>query len=188
MKAFLLAVFSGLSTLAIGQNASITGTLLDEKGHPVEFANVVLYTQDSSIVKVETSDATGDFVIEGLQSGSYWLESTCIGYARLAVHDISMIMGQELKLGELRLEMSSVELETAVVTASRALVEIKPDRTVFNVQGTINSTGDNALSLLRKAPGVLVDNNNNISVLSRTGVLVYVDGKRLPLAGDNLPN
>jgi hypothetical protein len=31
-----------------------------------------------------------------------------------------------------------------------------------------------------------VDNNNNISVLSRSGVLIYVDGKRLPLSGDNL--
>ncbi len=74
------------------------------------------------------------------------------------------------------------------MTAQRALVEIKPDRTVFNVQGTINSAGDNALQLLRKAPGVLVDNNDNISVLSRSGVLIYVDGKRLPLSGDDLSN
>jgi outer membrane receptor protein involved in Fe transport len=67
-------------------------------------------------------------------------------------------------------------------------MEVKPDRTVFNVEGTINSAGDNAIGLLRKAPGVLVDNNNNISVLSRSGVLLYVDGKRLPLTGDDLTN
>ena len=67
-------------------------------------------------------------------------------------------------------------------------METKPDRTIFNVQGTINSAGENGLELLRKAPGVLVDNNNNISVLSRSGVLIYVDGKRLPLGGDDLAN
>ncbi|MEL6141049.1 MAG: outer membrane beta-barrel family protein, partial [Bacteroidota bacterium] len=66
--------------------------------------------------------------------------------------------------------------------------EVKPDRTVFNVQGTINAVGDNGLDLLRKAPGVTVDNNDNINVLSRSGVLVYVDGKRLPLAGEDLSN
>jgi len=63
---------------------------------------------------------------------------------------------------------------------------VKSDRTVFNIEGTINSAGDNALGLLRKAPGVLIDNNNNISVLSRSGVLIYIDGKRLPLSGDDL--
>ncbi|MBK8404875.1 MAG: hypothetical protein IPL25_12565 [Saprospiraceae bacterium] len=42
--------------------------------------------------------------------------------------------------------------------------------------------------MLRKAPSVTVDNNDNISVLGRTGVLVYVDGKRLPLNGEELSN
>jgi len=48
--------------------------------------------------------------------------------------------------------------------------------------------GTDAISLLRKAPGVTVDNNDNISVLGRYGELLYVDGKRLPLAGDDLSN
>ncbi|HHS95044.1 MAG TPA: TonB-dependent receptor, partial [Phaeodactylibacter sp.] len=80
----------------------------------------------------------------------------------------------------------AIELQEATVTATRALVEVKADRTVFNVQGTINAVGEDAISLLRKAPGVMVDNNNNISVLGRSGVLVYIDGKRLPISGDEL--
>jgi outer membrane cobalamin receptor len=74
------------------------------------------------------------------------------------------------------------------VTTTRAIVEIKPDRTIFNVQGTINAVGSDGLELLRKAPGVTIDNNDNINVLSRSGVLIYVDGKRLPLAGADLAN
>ena len=89
-------------------------------------------------------------------------------------------------MGVLQMVTSSVQLETAIVKAKRTLIEVKPDRMVFNVEGTINSAGDNALGLLRKAPGVLIDNNNNISVLSRSGVLIYIDGKRLPLSGDDL--
>jgi iron complex outermembrane receptor protein len=50
------------------------------------------------------------------------------------------------------------------------MVEVKPDRTVFNVEGTINSTGSDAMNLLRKAPGVTVDNNDNVNVLGRAGV------------------
>ena len=72
------------------------------------------------------------------------------------------------------------------ITANRVMVEVKADRTVFNVDGTINSTGEDALALMRKAPGVTVDNNDNINVLGRSGVLIYIDGKRLPLGGDEL--
>ncbi len=72
------------------------------------------------------------------------------------------------------------------MTARRQIVEIKSDRTVFNVEGTINSAGGDGMSLLRKAPGVVVDNNDNIIVMGRSGVLVYIDGKRSPLAGEAL--
>jgi iron complex outermembrane receptor protein len=86
----------------------------------------------------------------------------------------------------LTLTANSIKLDEMTVTASRVMVEIKPDRTIFNVDGTINSAGSDAITLLRKAPSVTVDNNDNISVLGRSGVLLYVDGKRLPLTGADL--
>ena len=176
-------------TLGNAQFSQITGVLQDTDQIPVEFANVVLYTQaDSAILKVETTDETGAFRIPNVIEGTYYLEATSIGYTPFIISDLETVADQNIALGSLIMESSSIELETAVVTAQRAIVEVKPDRTVFNVQGTINSVGDDALSLLRKAPGVLVDNNDNISVLSRSGVLIYVDGKRLPLTGEDLSN
>ena len=174
--------------VAIAQTASVKGILQDSEGLPLEFVNVVLYSaEDSSMVKVETTDQDGVFSILNVDAGNYWLHATYVGLADLH-EDIILDDGMTLDLDVLQMGTSSVELEEAVVTAQRSIVEIKPDRTVFNVEGTINSTGDDALNLLRKAPGVLVDNNDNITVLSRNGVLVYVDGKRLPLQGDDLSN
>ncbi len=171
------------------QKATISAEFFDSEDRPVEFANVALFTQsDSTMVKVETTNEEGTFSIQNVEEGTYFIEATCVGFADFRKYDLAVSAGQNLNLGRLNLNISSIELETAVVTTSRAIVEIKPDRTVFNVQGTINSAGDDGLSLLRKAPGVLVDNNNNISVLSRSGVMIYVDGKRLPLNGDNLTN
>jgi hypothetical protein len=37
------------------------------------------------------------------------------------------------------------------------MVEVKADRTILNVEGTINATGNDALELLRKSPGVTID-------------------------------
>jgi iron complex outermembrane recepter protein len=65
-------------------------------------------------------------------------------------------------------------------------VEIKADKTVFNVDGTPNSTGLNALELLRRAPGVTVDNNDRIAVKGKQGIVVYIDDKPSPLDATSL--
>ncbi len=191
MKTLLTITFSLLAFFLHGQEsmAGIKGQLQDAEGEAIPFANVALYSNsDSSLVKVETTDETGVFTILGINAGRYYMLSTFIGSPDLWTSGIQVKEGQQLDLGVLKFEPAAVELAQATVTATRALVEIKPDRTVFNVEGTINSVGSNALDLLRKAPGVIVDNNNNISVLGRSGVLLYVDGKRLPITGDALTN
>lgn len=168
------------------QSSSISGTLLTENNAPVPYANLALYTAaDSIMVKVETTGETGRFKFLQINNGDYFLVSSFIGFEDLRIENIT-VNDSDLELGELIQKDASVTLETAVVKAKRAMVEVKPDRTVFNVEGTINSVGEDGLNLLRKAPGVLVDNNNNISVLGRSGVNMYVDGKRLPLSGDEL--
>lgn len=171
------------------QNASIKGELQDAEGTAVIFANLALYNSaDSLLKKVETSDENGRFQMQGLSAGNFYLVATYVGMADLKKEGITLEKGQQLDLGKLSFSPAAVELVQATVTADRAMVEVKPDRTVFNVQGTINSTGSDAIELLRKAPGVTVDNNDNVNVLGRAGVMVYVDGKRLPLGGQDLAN
>lgn len=179
-----------LSLVAVGlfaQSAKIQGQVQDPQGEVIIFANVALFsTLDSTLAKVETTNETGTFNIQGVAEGQYDLQITYVGASDLWKRDIAVQADQQVDLGVLRFQSTAVELAEATVKATRALVEVKPDRTVFNVQGTINSVGSDAISLLRKAPGVTVDNNDNINVLGRAGVLLYVDGKRLPLTGQDL--
>ena len=189
MKSIITSVFLLSGFFLSAQTASIKGQLQDLENAPVGFANIALYSAvDSSLVKVETSDETGIFHIKGVNAGQYFLSATFVGVGELRETDINLSAGQLLDLGVMVFAENSVELSEVTVKASRAMVEIKPDRTVFNVQGTINSAGSDAIELLRKAPGVTVDNNDNINVLGRSGVLLYIDGKRLPLTGENLSN
>ncbi|MEM1357555.1 MAG: TonB-dependent receptor [Bacteroidota bacterium] len=172
----------------VSAQGSFKGQVQDADGAAVPFANVALYAAgETKLVKVETTDDAGVFQITQVTDGSYDLVVTYLGAPDLRKEGLTA-NGEPVDLGVLAMAPAAVELEQATVTATRALVEVKPDRTVFNVQGTINAVGQTGLDLLRKAPGVTVDNNDNINVLSRAGVLVYVDGKRLPLAGDDLAN
>jgi iron complex outermembrane receptor protein len=171
------------------QNAALRGTLQDAQGEPVAFANVGLFlAADSSFQKAAATDDRGAFQMQNLAAGAYFLKATYLGLNDLYQNDIRLSDGQTLELNGLKFAHGSVQLAEATVTAARAIVEIKPDRTVFNVDGTINSAGSDALTLLRKAPAVTVDNNDNVNVLGRAGVLLYVDGKRLPLTGQDLSN
>lgn len=189
MKFFKLCLVLLVPIFAHSQSATLKGQIKDAAGAPVMFANVALFkTVDSIMQKVEPSDENGFFQMNNLAAGNYFLVATNVGMADLRQQNIELAKGQTLDLGVLSFKPAAVELTEVTVSASRALVEIKPDRTVFNVEGTINSVGSDALSLLRKAPGVTVDNQDNVNVLGRAGVLVYVDGKRLPLAGQELSN
>lgn len=192
MKSNLLTLLlTTLTTFFLtAQSASLTGLLSEgESQQGIPYANIVLHNAaDSTIAKIEVTDDIGIFSFISLEAGDYFLQASYVGMDDLIVKDISLAGDQALDLGELKLQASSVQLETATVTAKRAMIEVKADRKIFNVEGTINSTGDNGISLLRKAPGVILDNNENISVLGRSGVLVYVDGKRIPYAGTELAN
>ena len=166
---------------------TLTGQIQDPDGHAVAYANVVLYrAADSTLVKVETTNDEGRFRLVDVITDLYNLSVIAIGAPDLVRPELSI--DGDTDLGVLSMAPGGIDLEGATVTARRALVEVKPDRTVFNVQGTINAAGNDALGILRMAPGVTLDNNDNISILSRAGVIIYVDGRRLPLSGTDLTN
>ncbi len=184
IKYIYFFIFCFVFCFSYGQS-NINGTLGNDSGEVVMFANIVLYDGEDNMIKVESSDENGGFMFRNIKNGSFYILSSFIGYENYK-SDIFEVGSEDIDLGQISMLVSAIELETAVVKAKRTLVEVKADRMVFNVEGTINSVGDNALGLLRKAPGVMIDNNNNVTVLSRSGVMIYIDGKRLPLSGDDL--
>ena len=187
MKFLLLLLFS-FSLYYLQAQSTLKGKLLDSNGDEVLFANVILYnSSDSSLVKVETTNEKGEFLFNGISNGNYFLQATFVGLPNLTKDNIDVSNEETINLETLTFGTEE-KLDEVVVKIERSIVEVKPDRTVFNVKGTINSTGSDAVTLLRKAPSVTVDNNDNISVLGRSGVRVYVDGKRLPLEGSDLSN
>ncbi|HEY4110359.1 outer membrane beta-barrel family protein [Puia sp.] len=77
-------------------------------------------------------------------------------------------------------------LKAITVTGRKPPVEVKADRTIVNVEGSINAVGQDVLDLLRKSPGVMVDKDNNISLSGKNGIKVYIDGRQVPLNGTDL--
>jgi outer membrane receptor protein involved in Fe transport len=169
-------------------NGSITGRVFIEQNQPAVFATVYVMQADTNVlVKAGATDEDGFFDIPSLQLGKYVVNISYVGYEDFQTEVIELSEGNfELK----RIELQTIheQLQEVVVKAKKPLVEVKPDKTILNVAGSINAQGEDALSLLRKAPGVILDNNENILLQGKTGTKVYIDGKPSPLSAEDLAN
>lgn len=189
MKNYLATLLLLFCAFPVFSQLIVKGNLTDSKSEPIIGATLLLYrSADSTLAKTGLSDVDGSFELPVATSGKYHLHISYIGYETLITPSFEVGSTGTPTLGNLILKEATTNLSEVVVTTTRPLVEIKPDKTVFNVEGTMNAVGNTALDLLRKAPGVVLDQNNNISVKGKSGVMVYIDGKQSPFAGDDLVN
>ena len=185
-KLFTLLVAMAAATFAFSQ-ASLQGSVKDAGGKPVDYANVILHAAtDSSIVKVEYTKEDGSYAMKGLRAGEFWLEVSYVGLPTFKSESFVLAADENKQLPEIALKAASAELSEVTVTAKKPLVEVRPDMTVFNVEAAVNAVGNDALELMRRAPGVVVDNNDNIMLLGKSGVRIFIDGKPSPLSSSDL--
>ena len=169
-----------------GTTVPIVGTLTAEDAAPVAYATIVLLRADSSIVKGELSDSAGVFRLPDVAPGDYLLKVESIEYdTRYVPVTVGADASGEVTVA-ISLVASAYALDVAVVKGRRALVEIKADRTVFNVSSSPSASGQNALDLLQQAPGVQVDMDDNVLLQGRSGVQVYINGRPTRLTGADL--
>ena len=159
-------------------DGAISGKITDINNDPLTGAIAELRdAKDSSLAKAGVADVTGKFSFQSVKTGNYFLKASLLGFAPYSGPSFSYEGGQSKEINEIKLTPSSVTLKEAEVSAIKPLVEVRSDKIVFNVENSINSTGSTAYELLQKAPGVVIDNNDNILLKGRGGVMVQIDGR-----------
>ncbi|HKR05511.1 MAG TPA: TonB-dependent receptor [Bacteroidia bacterium] len=167
-----------LSASSFSQSTNISGKISGTGDEPLTGATAELRNaKDSSLAKVNAADGKGMFSFENVKAGNYFLKASLLGYNPWMGSVFSYEGTESKELPEIKMTSSSVTLKQAEISAIKPLVEVKADKTVFNVENSINSTGSTAYELLQKAPGVVVDNNDNILLKGRGGVMVQIDGR-----------
>ena len=179
---FILSLLSFISS--VGQ--SIKGTVQNTKNQVIPFASIsLLSSKDSSLVKTNVTNEAGEFVFLSVKRGSYFVNVSSIGWQKTDGKPF-VVADSEITLPAMQLKEATETLNEVKIVAKKPLVEVLPDKLVFNVEGSINASGSNALELLQKSPSVVVDQNDNIMLQGRNGVQVYIDGKPSPLTMKDL--
>jgi outer membrane receptor protein involved in Fe transport len=193
MRKYLL--FTSLLTLcfvtnASSQTADVYGNIKTSDNKPIEAATVsLLKAKDSSLIKIAVADKAGAYRFDRIQYGNYLVQAEAVGYEK-GVSKIFEINNSKpsFAANEIKLATTSKVLKDVTVSTQRPLIENKIDKTVVNVDASPTNTGLSALEVLEKSPGVTVDNNGNITLKGKQGVIILIDGKQTYLSGDNLTN
>lgn len=188
----MLLCLSTMASIVYGQELasekySISGTVLSENNSVV--ADAVIYLMnatDHTLVKTETSDADGKFVFETVPNGNYVIK---VSEKEVSKHSGKPFeVSQNTNLPAIVLGAEVQQLDEVVITKAKPYIERKDGVMILNVESNIGATGSSAFEVLEKAPGVNVDNNDNISLRGKGGVMVQIDGKMTQMSGTNLAN
>ena len=197
-----------------GQNMNMGhfyGKVLDSVSNkPLEAASVQLIQNKFDSATKKRKDVVvggmlttkkGEFSIENLPiMATYKLKITAIGYktiekrvnfemnmsAARSGDFSSMLSAVDKDLGNIKLEADAKQLENVTVSASKATLEMKIDRKVFNVEKNLNSVGGTAVDVMKNVPSVNVDIDGNVS-LRNASPQIFVDGRPTTMTLDQIP-
>nr|WP_321246567.1 TonB-dependent receptor [uncultured Psychroserpens sp.] len=177
----ILSLFLLCSYLSYGQDYSISGEILDANNNAIEFANIIVFNEDQSdVLKGTSTDLKGFFILNNLESNTYILKVSFIGYQ---TYEQKILLTGNLDLKTIRLEDDIENLDQVNITVKKPTLTREADRLIFNVENTALIEG-NMLQVLKSTPGVLVL-GDEITV-KNSNPTVYINNRKVHLSSDDL--
>ena len=165
---------------------SVSGTLSDPKNNPVSYATLTLF-KDSTVINGDLSKDDGSFKISGVGIGKYRLRIESIGVTTKWINSIDITAdAPDKKLGKITVSSSDNTLQDVKITGEKAVMELKVDKKVFNVEQNTTTAGGSAADVLQNVPSVTVDPDGNVSLRGKSDVTILIDGKPSTLLGTDV--
>ncbi len=158
--------------------ATVKGVVYDTASKSgLAYATIsVVNAKDSTLVTFTRADSTGKFKLSSLGTGKYLLSSSYVGFIPVWRSVDIKKDGEEINLGNI--EMTDVlNNGNVTVTGRRAPVTINGDTVEFNTENFKTQPNAVVEDLLKKLPGVTVDNDGTVRVNGQKVNRVLVNGK-----------
>ena len=167
-----LITFLCFSAITPMMAQDIKGKIVDEKGEPLAFANVVLLNrQDSAFVKGVVSGEDGHFAFDSACNNGI-IKVTSVGY-KTAWKDCT---GENA--GVIKMVADSKVLGEVVVKSSLPKTILKNGGMTTTVAGSVLEKAGTMEHLLDRIPNVSAQ-NGNINVFGRGEPIIYINGRQM---------
>ncbi len=150
----------------------LTGTIVDEQGLPVAYANVaVMNAADSTLLSGGVSNESGYFAIP--------IEQTAI-LARISYVGYKTVWRQSSRehLGTIRLQPENYTINGVTVEGERPKVKLDGGTLVMNVEGTVMERLGTAEDVLSRVP-MISKKGEGFEILGKGTPLIYVNNRKL---------
>lgn len=179
MKKIIGFILCLLTTqLCLAQQAAVKGNVVDTLNRVQLSHSVIalLNAKDSILVKFTRSDEKGHFELKGIPAGKYVL---LISYPAFAdyVEPLTLSDTSLVHLDKIMLTQRSRLLQEVVIQQKVAAIKMKGDTTEFNAASFKTEANASVEDLLKKLPGMQVDNKGQITAKGETVKKVLVDGE-----------
>ena len=159
----------------------LTGTIIDEQGQPVAYANVaVMNPADSTLLSGGVSNESGYFAIPfetlptvgGGREGAVLARISFVGYKTV------FKLSNKEYLGTIRLQPESYTINGVTVEGERPKVKLEGNTLVMNVEGTVMERLGTAEDVLSRVP-MISKKGENLEILGKGTPLIYVNNRKL---------
>jgi len=190
-KLFLLGLLISLHCITYSQDSFIKGQVIDSDATPLPSATVVILSEkDSSIVSFALTNNEGAFDIDKVKLGTHILQVSYLGFDQ---YSKSISLSEDgLDLGSITMSTTSNQLEQIEIKGEHVPLMVKKDTIEYNAAAFQTQPNEVVEDLLKKMPGIEVDDDGTITAQGEEVEQVLVDGKEFfgtdpKIATKNLP-
>ncbi|RZJ30436.1 MAG: TonB-dependent receptor, partial [Flavobacterium sp.] len=171
--------------IAFGQNSGKINGQLAFPANPESVLLQLLSADGKTLIKTEISEPDGSFTFKNLLPGNYIVIADDEKYS---YHSEPISLSPEKPEFTISavLTKKSTQLSEVTVQKKKQIIENRIDKTIVNVDAMITAAGGDAMEVLEKSPGIVVDENGTITFKGKTGVAVFIDDKPSYLSGAEL--
>ncbi|RKY53049.1 MAG: hypothetical protein DRP89_06760, partial [Candidatus Neomarinimicrobiota bacterium] len=146
---------------------------------PVEYANVVLYSQKNKEQITGTiTDKNGYFRLSELRHGMYLLEIKFIGYKAFSMDSLLIRPNHNfINLGRIAINPDVLVMSGVEILGEKPIIEFKIDKKIINVSKQFTSLSGTAVDVLENVPSVSVDIEGNVSLRGSGSFNLLIDGR-----------
>lgn len=173
---FKIVVLLLFPIVAFSQNVKCEGTVKDAKGAPLEMANVIAFKKGTNFLQsYSITDTKGNYKLSLEDGESYSFKISYLGYVtknvEIAITPKSADVTHNFVLNEANESLKEVNITYEMP------VKIVGDTIIYNSDSFTNGTEKKLEDVLKKLPGVEIDDNGEVEVEGIKVQKVLVEGK-----------